>query len=74
MMDPQCVVCCEPRSAHVSTEDGPLTCPRLARGEGRYVLVSPGYTLSGCMGRGPGEPDEYVNPVYRFEPFAKAGR
>lgn len=67
--DPLCVICREPRSFHVSTEDGPLTCPRLARKEGLYVLVSPGYILSGCMGRAPGEPDEYVDPVYRFEPF-----
>jgi hypothetical protein len=67
--DPICVVCQEPRSLHVPTDDGPLTCPRLARKEGRYVLVSRGYILSGCMGGGPGAPDEYVDPVYRFEPF-----
>lgn len=67
--DPTCTICCEARSAHVPTDDGPLTCPRLARKEGRYMLVSPGYTLSGCMGGAPGSPDEYVNPIYRFEPF-----
>lgn len=67
--DPMCVICREPRSSHVPTEDGPLTCQRLARKEGRYVLVHSGYILSGCMGGGPGAPDEYVDPLYRFEPF-----
>lgn len=72
MSDPKCVVCCEPRSVHVPTEDGPLTCPRLARKEGWYELVSPGYILSGCIGGGggPGAPDEYVDPTYRFVPLA----
>lgn len=72
--DPICVVCQERRSAHVPTEDGPLTCPRLARKEGRYVLVSPGYIMSGCMGSGPGAPDEYVNPTYRFEPYSSSDK
>ena len=66
--DPTCIACGEPRSAHVPTPAGPLTHPREARGEGRYELVSPGFILSGCMGQGPGAPDEYVDATYRFVP------
>jgi hypothetical protein len=69
-MDPTCVVCQEPRSAHVPTEDGPLTCPRLARKEGSYVLVSRGYIMSGALSSPPFTDDTYVDPVYRFEPLA----
>jgi hypothetical protein len=72
MNDPRCVICQELRSAHVPTEDGPLTCPRLAHKEGRYVLVSPGYILSGAMGSPPFTDDIHVDPVYRFEPFETA--
>lgn len=62
--DPVCVVCGEPRGAHVPTADGPLTHPREARGEGRYELVSQGFILGG----GVANDDEYVNPTYRFVP------
>jgi len=68
--DPICVVCREPRSVHVPTEDGPLTCSRVARKEGRFVLVSPRFILGG----GAWHDDEYVDPVYRFEPYAVAER
>lgn len=71
--DPICAVCSEPRSAHVPTADGPLTCPRLARGEGHYELVSPGWTMSGAMGSigfGIGD-DIEMPPTYKFVPKAK---
>lgn len=74
MRDPVCVVCSEPRSAHVPTDDGPLTCPRLARKEGRYVLVSSGLIMSGAMGAPPFSDDVYVDPVYRFEPYNQEGK
>lgn len=66
--DPICKFCCEPRSAHVPTDDGPLTCPRVARGEGVYVLDRPGYTTT--MGCWPGEEIE-VPETYKFVPSAK---
>ncbi len=68
--DPICGVCCEPRSAHVSTVDGPLTHPREARGEGTYEMVSPGYTMSGAMGTFPGGDDIDMPPTYKFVPKA----
>ena len=40
MSDPICKVCGEPRSAHVATDQGPLTHPREASGEGTYEFVS----------------------------------
>lgn len=61
-----CSVCGEPRSAHVPTDAGPLTHPREARGEGRYVLVRAGYEWGGFM---PGE-GGFSPPVWRFEPAA----
>jgi len=64
--DPECGVCGELRSAHVPTKNGPLTHPREARGEGTYVLVSPGYTMSGCMGTFPGGDDIDIPPSYKF--------
>jgi diadenosine tetraphosphate (Ap4A) HIT family hydrolase len=67
--DPTCNICSELRSTHVDTKDGPLTCPRLARGEGVYVLVRPGYTMSGCMGTSPGGDDIDMPPVYRFQQY-----
>lgn len=67
--DPKCGICCEPRSAHVPTDDGPLTCPRLARGEGEYVLVHPAYTMSGCMGSFPGGDDIEMPASYRFKKY-----
>lgn len=70
--DPKCEICGELRSAHVATPAGPLTHPREARGEGRYELVRAGYTLSGCMGGGPGAPDIDMPPVYRFVPTVSA--
>lgn len=60
----RCAICGEPREAHVATADGPLTHPREARGEGRYVLVRPAYT----QGNGPWADDEEVPAVYKFEP------
>lgn len=68
--DPICGICDEPRSAHVATDIGPLTHPREARGEGRYVLIRAGYTMSGAMGGFPGGDDIDMPPVYRFEPAA----
>ena len=68
--DPICHICNEPRSAHVPTTDGPLTCSRIARGEGTYVMVRRGYTMSGAMGSiyfGIGD-DIDVPPVYKFVP------
>lgn len=62
--DPVCVVCGEPCSAHVWTTDGPFTHPKVARGEGRYELVSPGFILGGGVANN----DEYVDPTYRFVP------
>lgn len=69
--DPVCGVCSERRSVHVPTDDGPLTCPRVARGEGYFVLERPGYTMSGAMGTFPGGDDIEVPPVYKFVPYAK---
>lgn len=63
-MDELCSICGEPRSAHVATEAGPLTHPREARGEGRYVQVAPGYT----MGMGVLTDDIDVAPRYEFVP------
>lgn len=53
----------------MSTDAGPLTHPREARGEGAYELVRAGYMHGG----GAWYDDEYVNPVYRFVPVQKAG-
>lgn len=65
--DPRCGVCGEPRSAHVATDAGPLTHPREARGEGKYVLVREAYTTSDfLLGN-----EVYVPPLYRFEPTPK---
>lgn len=69
--DPICGICNERRSAHIPTEDGPLTCPRLARGEGVYELVRPGYTMSGAMGGFPGGDDIDVPPLYKFVPHTR---
>jgi hypothetical protein len=69
--DPICGICGELRSAHVSTTKGPLTHPREARGEGVFVQVSAGYTLSGAMGGGRGD-DIDVSPTYLFEPRTEA--
>lgn len=66
--DPICGICGEPLSLHVPTESGPHTHPREARGEGVYVLVSRGYTMSGCMGGFPGDPDIEIGPSYKFQP------
>lgn len=71
--DDVCGICGERRSDHVPTDAGPLTHPREARGEGRYELVRAGYTLSGCMGGGPGAPDIDMPPVYRFVPAPVPG-
>jgi hypothetical protein len=68
--DPPCGICDELYSAHVVTSGGPLTCPRVARGEGHYVLERPGYTMSGAMGSsyfGIGD-DIEMPPVYKFVP------
>lgn len=70
--DPTCAICGERRSAHVSTSRGPLTHPREARGEGTYVLESPGYTMSGAMGGGPGPDDVDIAPRYGFQPAGEA--
>lgn len=64
MTDLLCGICGEPRGAHVPTEDGPLTHPREARGEGRYVLIHPAYTSGG----GAWHDDEEIPATYRFEP------
>ena len=66
--DPKCGICGELRSAHVSTESGPLTHPREARGEGMYVLDSPGWTMSGAMGSTTlGFTDDVeIPPTYKF--------
>ena len=61
--DPVCEVCGELRSVHVSTDEGPLTHPREARGEGRYVKVRERYT----RGMGPAEDDIEIPPEYKFE-------
>jgi hypothetical protein len=63
--DPICSICGETKSAHLPTQNGPLTHPREARGEGKYVLVREGYTL----GRGPALNDIEIEPLYRFEPI-----
>jgi hypothetical protein len=60
--NPVCGICHEPRSTHVQTDDGDLTHPREARGEGRYELVREGH----MQGGGAWEDDYYVPPVYRF--------
>lgn len=66
--DPICGICGERRSAHVPTETGPLTHPREARGEGTYVQVSPGWTMSGAMGAFPHNDDIEMPPTYKFVP------
>lgn len=66
--DPICGICNEPRSAHVATDAGPYTHPREARGEGTYVLVRSGFTMAGCMGGHPGDPDIEFPDVYEFRP------
>lgn len=46
-MDEICLICNEPRSAHVETERGPLTHPREARGEGEYIEIGGGVYYAG---------------------------
>jgi hypothetical protein len=48
--DPICKICNEPRSKHVQTEEGTLTHPREALGEGKYVLASVGTLGGGVAG------------------------
>jgi hypothetical protein len=40
----------------------------LARREGVYVLVHPGYTMSGALGTFPGGDDIDIPPTYKFVP------
>jgi hypothetical protein len=62
--DPACSICGELKSKHVSTEKGPLTHPREARGEGTYKMVKPEHIQGGFW---PGE--EYEWPAqYEFVP------
>jgi hypothetical protein len=65
--DPKCNVCGEPKSAHVSTAQGPYTHPREARGEGTYEQVSPGGTQGAYL---PGGDDYEIPPTYKFAPNA----
>ena len=66
-----CVVCGEPRSAHVATVLGPLTHPREARGEGCYRRIgggsySAGLNCSRCPG---GICDGHaIEPTWEFVP------
>ena len=48
--DPVCEVCGERKSAHVPTDEGPLTHPREARGEGTYEMRShwEGFDFNRC--------------------------
>ncbi len=62
--DPICTTCGEPKSAHVRTAKGPFTHPREARGEGTYVQVAGGVTLT------PGDYDMYIPPRYEFREAA----
>jgi hypothetical protein len=64
----KCNICGFSKGEHVATEDGPLTCPRVARGEGRYVKVREAHTQGGFW---PGE--EYEVPaLYEFRHVAQA--
>lgn len=62
--DPICIICGEPKSAHVATEKGPHTHPREARGEGHYEKVTEGR----IQGGGAWLDDTYVDPTFRFVP------
>lgn len=64
----RCGVCGEPRSAHVPTDEGPLTHPREARGEGVYVQTRAPYISGGYW---PGD-DWEMPATYTFVPN-KAG-
>ena len=64
MTDPICSICGEPRSLHVKTDKGPFTHPREARGEGEFVMVSPGH----IQGGGSWYDDTEMPPTYRFVP------
>jgi hypothetical protein len=64
-MDPKCAACGERYSEHVSTDKGPQTCPRVARGEGAYVYVCTSYGGVWCRQcHGPCDGHE----IYRFVP------
>lgn len=47
--DDICRICNEPRCKHIETARGPLTHPREASGEGRFVLVASGTDGGGVM-------------------------
>lgn len=50
-----------------------LTHPREARGEGIYVIVRLGYTMSGSMDDDPDGDDIDTPPAYRFDPTPTDG-
>ena len=66
--DTKCKICGDRRGDHIPTEDGPLTCPRTARKEGVFVMVSTG----GWRGMGPAGDDVYTEPTYKFVPNERA--
>lgn len=68
MSDPICGICKEPKSLHIATETGPLTHPREARGEGKYMLKRQAH-IAGRMS--PGDDELEIPAVWEFVATAK---